>query len=488
MPNKSKETKISKRTTTQIFLRTALGCLISAAAVAGGSSLYLGHCAHKWMTDNLSNHKGLSVINVATHYGIASVTIDSNVIISTNDFPEIKSFIPNIPPYVTVIASTKFSNSTASTNLELLGDSAKMLSDYIQRNQLVFRTGKPSNYERNPITGGLDLPVSIKTTFPTFGSTEKFKYNTTIAVSDTSAGTGAGFKALSYSFGSDGSDTSHSLIQLGKLRIPTPHHKLESLLSIEGVKFSRIYTPDGLKRTDVPIESIDSGRLDINSVVMNTEDSDYRLLPVVNLQKLSATYNIGNDQKAVADIDKVKKGKVVNYPISIKSTLTAKNFQIVDTTNKDIDVDVSLSGISGPKLIKLINAYNKAVNGTTQNHDQLKQITTDLAKDGMNIDNISLKSDSDDGKVNAKLMMKINPSTAQLLSKNPLALIAGVDLRLTASMPEKFMQKTGIISPVAINKLIQMDFIKVTDNNTRINSDIHLFDNQLFVNGTKRTL
>ena len=485
-----KEANARNLSTSNIFTYTTIACLISATIVTAGTSLWIGHQANKWIESNLNGVDGVKVEHISTRYGLASATIKSKIVIATSKFPDLRENLSNLPPYITAIATTKFSTST-DTHLQLLGDSAKMLSDYIQRNQLKFKSGVPSNYKRNANDGSLDLPVSINTTYTCvdyFGNNPHIRHNTTAVLSDITSGTGATIKGLVYEFGGVNGKITHSLTQLEQIRVPAPHHKKESLIDIENVKLSRIYIPNGLMHTTTPAESIDSGRLDVQSVSMNTESSDYRMLSVIGLHGLSATYNIGNDLETVTEINKVKKDKVVNYPLSLSASLTAKNFKMIDTVNKNVDAEISVSGISGAKLNELMAAYDSAVNGTSKDHGNLKRITSELAENGMNIDNISLSSDSDDGKIDGKLSMRINPLSAQLISKNPLAAIAGIDLRFTASLPMKFVQKSALIPLPVINKLTQMDFIKITNNGTRLDTDIHLDSNQLVVNGKPRAL
>ncbi|MCD9475822.1 DUF945 family protein [Photobacterium carnosum] len=491
MENKQQKDNSNKKkmSTAQIFMRTAVSCFISGAIVVGGTSLFISHQVNKWMDENLTNINGVNIEKVSSAYGLASVEIKSKIVIATNKFPEISANIPNVPPYITAIATTKFGTSSADTHLQLLGDSAKLLSDYIQRNQLKFKNGAPSNYERNATDGSLDLPIAIHTTYSDSDHSSnavQIKYDTKIVFSDTISNTGAIINGLTYDFGGYDGKITHTLTQLKQIRVPTPHNKDGSLLNIENVKFSRIYVPDGLIQTTTPIESIDSGRLDVDTITLATETNDYRILPVIDLQKLLVTYNLGNEPKTVSDIDDVKKDKQVNYPLSLTGSLTAEKFLMVDTNNKNINAEISLSGISGLKLKELLSAYDQSINTTAADQARLKQSATELVKAGMNVDNLSLHLDNDDGEISSKLTMQINPSAAQLITKDPLAAIAGVDIHFTASLPANFVQKTAIIPQPVISKLIQMDFIKVVNN--RLDTDIHLDNNQLIVNGEHRTL
>lgn len=108
--------KIERLSTSRIFVRTATACLVAMGITGGALSYAIGTAATKQIEQIIDNNEAVTLASQTTSYGFAKATTKTEIIIDVRKiFGSSDTAQLAIPAYTTVIATTEFSPTQATT-------------------------------------------------------------------------------------------------------------------------------------------------------------------------------------------------------------------------------------------------------------------------------------------------------------------------------------------------------------------------------------
>lgn len=494
--------KIERLSTSRIFVRTATACLVAMGITGGALSYAIGTAATKQIEQIIDNNEAITLASQTTSYGFAKATTKTEIIIDVRKiFGSSDTAQLTIPAYTTVIATTEFSPTQASTKLKVLGDSSKLMSDFINRNEIKFTDGVKSNYERNEADGSLELPVLIQTNYDILSwlnSNGKIDFDTRIALKNAISPNGTTIKDLAVELGHQFRDHNYQNLTLSQLKIAAPKNKNKFLINIENLDVGYIANDNAFKASAKPDDSLIALHIKSDYVGINGETRQKTIQPLITVKKFDSSFNAGNNLDVARSIDqKAKKSppdeykndlKISGYPFDAQATISADSVDVVGIKGEHILADARITGISPVTVKEAYDLYKKAENGDMASQAALTQTGAKLIKEGMNIDRISIQATGDYGKISNALTMKFNPVMVGGIESNPFAAITALDLQFTSKMPYHFVTKSLQIPEQQVQAFIDAGFVLVEDDGKNLSSDIKVKHNSLLINGQEKPL